>query len=407
MIKLKNVIFTQHTNLQKQPPLKFILYTCFLVIFTALFPAVGISFDKPLSEYSKGENSPHILKSDNFSLNARNVKVLKSQGNTLWMGTSMGIIKYDTTSIDNYTVYDNRNTLLSNGIFSISIGPNDKVWFGTYGGGLSILAAGEWVNINTPQGLNDAFVYDLKFTNTSMWVATWSGVNRVQGDPLIHDSWTSFTVESTNGGLIDNWVYAIEIGDSNNIWFGTEGGLSLFNGKQWKNWNHKNGLGASYEIVKYDNRLATDSFKGSHHSNQVINLPNTENVSYRPNYIVSMRLDQSNRLWIGTWGGGLSMFDPETQVFRNYTVKHVLPGNYILAIHEGSDGNLWIGSNKGLSKFNGTTFLNYSQTNGLISDYVFSIEFDNDSFLWVGGHHGMTRLKIDVKSGHLSRLNSK
>ena len=407
MIKLKNVIFTQFTYLQKQPLLKFISYICFLFIFNVLFPAVGISFDKPLAEYSKGENSPHILKSDNFSLNARNVKVLKSQGDTLWMGTSMGVIKYDTTSIDNYTVYDNRNTLLSNGIFSISIGPNDKVWFGTYGGGLSILAAGEWVNINTPQGLNDAFVYDLKFTNTSMWVATWSGVNRVQGDPLIQDSWTSFTIENTDGGLIDNWVYAIEIGENNNIWFGTEGGLSLFNGKQWKNWNHKNGLGASYEIVKHDNRLATDSFKGSHHSNQVINLPNTENVSYRPNYIVSMRLDQSNRLWIGTWGGGLSMFDPETQVFRNYTVKHGLPGNYILAIHEGSDGNLWIGSNKGLSKFDGTTFLNYSQTNGLISDYVFSIEFDNDSFLWVGGHHGMTRLKIDVKSGHLSRLDSK
>ena len=140
MIKLKNVIFTQFTYLQKQPLLKFILYICFLFIFTALFPAVGISFDKPLAEYSKGENSPHILKSDNFSLNARNVKVLKSQGDTLWMGTSMGVIKYDTTSIDNYTVYDNRNTLLSNGIFSISIGPNDKVWFGTYGGGLSILA---------------------------------------------------------------------------------------------------------------------------------------------------------------------------------------------------------------------------------------------------------------------------
>ena len=400
-------MLSQFTYFQRKNLLRLIPIVCWLFIFTVLFPTTGSPFDKPIAKHTKGEISSHILKSDNFSLNARNVKVLKSQGDTLWMGTSMGVIKYDTTSIDNYTVYDNRNTLLSNGIFSISIDPNDKVWFGTYGGGLSILAAGEWVNINTPQGLNDAFVYDLKFTNTSMWVATWSGVNQVQGDPLIHDSWTSFTVESTNGGLIDNWVYAIEIDENNNIWFGTEGGLSLFNGKQWKNWNHKNGLGASYEIVKHDNRLATDSFKGSHHSNQVINLPNTENVSYRPNYIVSMRLDQSNRLWIGTWGGGLSMFDPETQVFRNYTVKHGLPGNYILAIHEGSDGNLWIGSNKGLSKFDGTTFLNYSQTNGLISDYVFSIEFDNDSFLWVGGHHGMTRLKIDVKSGHLSRLDSK
>ena len=407
MIKLKNVVFIQFTYPQKHHPLRIISHTCFLFIFTVLFPAVGISFDKPLAKYSKGESFPHILKSDNFSLNARNVKVLKSQGDTLWMGTSMGVIKYDTTSLNNYTVYDNRNTLLSNGIFSISIAPNDQVWFGTYGGGLSTLDAEKWTNINTPQGLNDAFVYDLKFTNASMWVATWSGVNRVQGDPLIHDSWSSFTVKNTDGGLIDNWVYAIEIGENNNIWFGTEGGLSLFNGKQWKNWNHKNGLGASYEIVKHDNLMATDSFKGSHHNNQVINLPNTENISYRPNYIVSMHLDQSNRLWIGTWGGGLSMFDPKTQIFRNYTVKSGLPGNYILAIHEGPDGNLWIGSNKGLSKFDGTTFINYSQTNGLISDYVFSIEIDNNSFLWVGGHHGMTRLKIDVKSGDLSRLDFK
>ena len=149
------------------------------------------------------------------------------------MGTSMGVIKYDTTSIKNYVVYDNRNALLSNGIFSITVAPNSQIWFGTYGGGLSFLDGEEWVNINTPQGLNDAFVYDVEFNNNAMWIATWSGVNKVEGSLLTRDSWTSFTVENTSGGLIDNWVYAIEIGENNNIWFGTEGGLSLFNGKKW------------------------------------------------------------------------------------------------------------------------------------------------------------------------------
>ena len=144
------------------------------------------------------------------------------------MGTSMGVIKYDTTSIENYVVYDNRNALLSNGIFSITIGPNNQIWLGTYGGGLSFIDDKEWVNINTPQGLNDAFVYDVKFNNNAMWIATWSGVNKVEGNPLTSDSWTSFTVENTNGGLIDNWVYAIEVGENNNIWFGTEGGAFTF-----------------------------------------------------------------------------------------------------------------------------------------------------------------------------------
>jgi ligand-binding sensor domain-containing protein len=392
---------------QKRALLRLILIIYCLLIFFFLFPEAGRSFEKPLAKNSKGENFPYILKSDNFSLNARNVKVLKSQGNFLWMGTSMGVIKYDTTSIEKYVIYDNRNILLSNGIFSISIDDNDKIWVGTYGGGLSFVEGDKWINLNTPQGLNDSFVYDVKFANSTVWIATWSGVNKVKGNPLNRKSWTSYTVKNTNGGLIDNWVYAIEIGEKNNIWFGTEGGLSLFNMGKWQHWNHKNGMGASYEIVKHDNQLATDSFKGSHHSEQVTSLPNTKNVNYRPNYIVSMHLDQSNRLWIGTWGGGLSMFNPETQVFRNYTVKNGLPGNYILEIKGGSDGNLWIGSNKGLSMFDGTSFLNYSLINGLVSSHVFSIEFVNDGFLWVGGHNGMNRLKIDTKSGNLSRQNFK
>ena len=64
-----------------------------------------------------------------------------------------------------------------------------------------------------------------------------------------------------------------------------------------------------------------------------------------------MLLDQANRLWIGTWGGGLSLFDPETQIFRNFTVQDGLPGNYILAIDEGPDGNLWIGSHPKMFDF--------------------------------------------------------
>lgn len=381
--------------------ISFIFYSLVLILFV---PQKGNTFNKPLNLKTQGENSPHILRSNNFSLNARNIKVLKSQKNILWIGTSMGVIKYDKSSSENQVIYDNRNGLLSNGIFSITTGPQKKVWIGTYGGGLSRLDKNGWVNINTPHGLNDAFVYDQKFVNDSMWIATWSGANRVSGNPFYPESWESFTVENTNGGLIDNWVYSIQIGQNNNVWFGTEAGLSLFNGKKWFNWNHKNGLGAPYRLVESDNRKVTDTLKGSHHEQQSPTLPNTKTTTYRPNYIVSMLLDKINRLWIGTWGGGLSLFDLKTQTFRNFTVQDGLPGNYILTINEGPDGNLWIGSNKGLSQFDGTHFLNYSKVNGLNTNYVFSIEFDKKSFLWIGGHHGIAQLKIDPSSGNLLRI---
>ena len=382
-----------------------LIYFISIVLFI-LLPETGIAFNKSLALVTQGIDSPHILKSSNFSLNARNVKVIRSQGNNLWMGTSMGVIRYNKLTATDYVIYDNRNALLSNGIFSIVIGPKNKIWVGTYGGGISKMDDNKWVNFNTPQGLNDSFVYDQEFTKDSIWIATWSGANRVKGNPVFRDSWESFTVKNTRGGLIDNWVYSIEIGRNNNVWFGTEEGLSLFDGKRWFNWNHENGLGAPYKLVENDNHQATETLKGAHHGRRAPDLPNTESSNYRPNYIVAMLLDKNNRLWIGTWGAGLSLFDPINHVFRNFTVQDGLPGNYILALNEDPNGNLWIGSNQGLSRFDGTTFLNFSKINGLKSDYVFSIESDQDDFLWVGGHHGMTQLRIDPSTGNLLDLEN-
>ena len=64
-----------------------------------------------------------------------------------------------------------------------SMDPENRPWVGTYGGGLSHFDGKQWHHYNTPQGLNDAFVYDIEFDKNSLWLATWSGVNRVTGDP--------------------------------------------------------------------------------------------------------------------------------------------------------------------------------------------------------------------------------
>ncbi|MFQ5449076.1 MAG: two-component regulator propeller domain-containing protein [Nitrospinaceae bacterium] len=377
----------------------------FFSLVSGLFSVPSRAFDKPLASTTTGKDYPHILRTDEFSLNTRNIKVLTAQGKYLWMGTSHGVIRYDTTTAIGYELFDNQNALLSNGIFSIVLDKNHHAWVGTYGGGLSHYDGTRWVNINTPQGLCDSFVYDLEFLGDTMWIATWSGVNRVSGDPFSRQSWKSFTVENTHGGLIDDWVYALEIGKDRRIWFGTESGISVFDGTKWRNWDHTRGLGAEYETVKADNRGVVSPFQGGHHATHGPGLPNLGSQDYRPNYVVSMRLDQKNRLWIGTWGGGLSVFDTRTFRFRNFTVRDGLPGNYILAIEEGPLGNLWIGSNGGLSRFDGKTFLNYSELNGLASNFTFSIEFAPDHSLWLGGHSAMNRLKIDPLSGKLGKVD--
>ena len=100
----------------------------------------------------------------------------------MWVGTSGGVIRYDTKT-DAYKLFDDASGLLSNGVFHVSR-LDGQIAVGTYGGGLSLLdeKTEKWETYNIPDGLGDAFVYDvIKTTNGDVWIATWSGVNRIKG----------------------------------------------------------------------------------------------------------------------------------------------------------------------------------------------------------------------------------
>lgn len=380
-----------------------------LLIFclpAALYPAdASFALGKIIPAKTSGSSYPHILKAETYTFNTRSIKALKSRGSYLWIGTTRGALRYDTATADDYEIFDNQNALLSNGIFTIKFDRLGLPWIGTYGGGISRYDGKTWVNINTPRGLADAFVFDIEFTPETVWVATWSGVNRIRGDPMSRQSWTTFTVENTQQGLLDDWVYAIEIGKDGRVWFGTESGLSMFDGTTWRSWNHEDGLGAPYNQVKKDNEGVVSAFQGTHHAHAAA-YPDrpAESRNHRPNYILSMLLDQRGNLWIGTWGGGLTLFDTQDFRLRNFTKANGLPGNFVLALKEDSQGNLWIGTNNGLSRFDGKTFTNFSKINGLSSDFIFSVEFGPGHSIWVGGHSRMNRLTIDPATRELIRI---
>ena len=181
----------------------------------------------------------------------------------------------------------------------------------------------------------------------------------------------------------------------------------MFDGKKWRSWNHDAGLGAAYEQVKSENRGVMSFFQDDHHSHYEHhgNASGKGLQNFRPNYVLSMMLDKNGNLWIGTWGGGLSLLDTQNYRLRNFTARDGLPGNFILALKEDSAGNLLIGTNNGLSRFDGETFTNFSKLNGLTSDFIFSIEIGPDRSIWLGGRKGIDRLRRDPATGDLSRID--
>lgn len=81
--------------------------------------------------------------------------------------------------------------------------------------------------------------------------------------------------------------------------------------------------------------------------------------------------DSKNRMWLATSGGGLTLASGNqpfhSLIFRNYTTREGLPNDYVLSCAEDGEGNLWLATENGLSRFNPQTraFRNYDSYDGL------------------------------------------
>jgi len=349
-------------------------------------PAATSSAHPPLS--ARNETKRFMR----FQVGRQNVKAVFADEAVTWLGTSGGLIEYHR-STGKHVIHNNRNGLLSNGVFHVSKS-GDEIWVGTYGGGLSVLdtKTRKWRNYNIPQGLADAFVYDVLRTRSGdIWIATWSGANRIINGKIDDiRSWRLYTVESTNRGLPNDWVYGLAEGKNGEIWMATEGGLARFENEHWTNWNHEKGLGAPYDSVEKDIPFRNDPGDYSaHHARQKEEQGlGSVRVAYNPNYVVSLTVDGQGMVWAGTWGGGLSRFDGKD--WKTFTVKDGLPGNHVFALAAGGNGVIWVGTSRGLAKFDGVRFVTFGQEDGLASPAVFSLAMGKGAELWVGSFGGAT-----------------
>src|SRR5579864_1690594 len=122
----------------------------------------------------------------------------------------------------------------------------------------------------------------------------------------VHHSWTSAD------GLPENAVTSIAQTRDGYLWFATPEGLARFSGIHFKNFDQSN----TPEL----------------HSNDAI---------------VLLADNKKDILWMGSYRGGLAQYSHGR--WKSYTVKDGLPDDYVSALANDGQGNLWIGTGKGLA----------------------------------------------------------
>ena len=155
-------------------------------------------------------------------------------------------------------------------------------------------------------------------------------------------------------------------------------------------------LGTTYGLNRYDGF----EFKTYQHDPKD---PNTLSHSR----IRALYNDRSGMLWIGT-EKGLTRYDPRLEAFTRFVPDSAGPdslsGEKVTVIYEDVQGRLWVGTEDGgLNQLDRETgrFLHYrhdpADPQSLASDQVTSIAGDTDGTLWVGTYGGLDRLVSDAR----------
>ena len=144
---------------------------------------------------------------------------------TVWAGTELGAARYNGLTWD---PFGEPEGLPSPSVLSILPISRDEAWIGT-GTGLAHYDEGVW---RFPSGLPAGAISALGRHGEDVWVGTFAGVARISGSDV-----TVF--DTTNSGLLSDWVLSVGVDDSGSVWFGhvgnylSRGGLSRYDGQTW------------------------------------------------------------------------------------------------------------------------------------------------------------------------------
>ena len=122
---------------------------------------------------SQNYNSKNFTSAKELSNNSVRALFLDSQ-NFLWIGTENGLVYKEN---ETFTSYFEEDGLAMNNCWAIAEDSNKKMWFGSYGGGLSILNNEKFKVLSETNGLVHNEITKLFANNDKMYVGTSNGIS--------------------------------------------------------------------------------------------------------------------------------------------------------------------------------------------------------------------------------------
>ncbi|GAB4413126.1 MAG: hypothetical protein Fur0044_07450 [Anaerolineae bacterium] len=259
------------------------------------YPVADVYFDPPTRTLQPMANG----------LADANVKtILPTPDGRVWFGTGRGLSVLDGQQWQSYTY--GRDGLASSGIESLALEADGTLWAAHLAEGVSRFDGQRWTTYTVADGLADNWVHAVAVDREGqVWFGTNGGVS------VYSPAEGRWTVYTTAAGLVDNTVFAAAVTPNGHKWFGTSAGLSQFDGQQWT--THLAGQPITALAVDAAGRLWAVG------GGQVSRFDGAAWTTYLPEHFAGQDLravsvSPAGQVWVGSFGAGLTVFTPPDAV---------------------------------------------------------------------------------------------
>lgn len=366
---------------------------------------VWLSTSNGAIKYSRDKGNFNVYRKDISTKNSISSSVItcffEDSNGTIWIGTDKGANILNDKATFNYISKDNNN------IVSI-LQHNDNIWIATKFNGVYIYEAESgnlksWLYEENSFSLSDRYIKTMfKIDNRYMILVTnkemisLDTVDKIYTKIIIGEDYSSEL----------NYLYS----DEKEIWIATTNDFYSYNREKDKRNYYSESmreLGINPGVIKYilqDNKYEDILWLGGveiglikfHKEKGVMERyinDSSKETSLINNYINCMTFDNSGNLWIGT-NVGLCKFELNEEKFTSYTTSEGLTNNFINSILLDDNNDIWISTNKGLNKYDvkKDNIVNYTKMDGLYG-YQFNLNSSlklKDGNIIFGSTEGLT-----------------
>lgn len=356
-------------------------------------------------------------------------RLFVNRAGDIWVGyfpSGIDLVDRQSAIFQNFTHAPNDPTTVSDGgILASAEDSHGNLWIGA-GYGLNYFDRSNntvertLYNPNNPQGISGNTVLSVVEDNQqTLWLGIWSGgLNRRDANST---TFRQYMPEAGNPrSLLGKEPWALLLDSQQRLWIATDRGINRYNSEtddftrylpQPEQMDDDVTLYTRALLEDHAGRLWVGSIRGLYlldpSTGQFTRFRSKyeDPHSLSNDYVIALYQDSKNHIWVGTHGGGLNLFDPETGNFTRFTTKEGLANDVITSIVEDHDGNLWLSSQQGLSRFNPKTHIirNHNTSHGL-SGNLFNRNTGlrtRDGSLFFGNSHGF--VLFDPRQIHINQ----